>query len=200
MRHPHLPGAPDPWCPTCSNLAPPQGSRAWGQQCSPRSEPLPWKPAVETPKRGWEGCCSLLEVDVLVLPVPSVCEVAWIRLCPAGEQSILGDVDSDVFRRGNDERRPWREQGTNITSATAESGCPGFQGAQKFSEQALQAAQPGAAMRLGTCHACRAPASIQPAPPTLPSCPPLPQQSLSRTHTGGGNSLVLEKTEVWRAE
>lgn len=62
------------------------------------------------------GCCSLLEVDVLILPVPGVGEVAGIRLCPAGKQSILGDVDGDVLRRGNNEGRPWGEQGINITS------------------------------------------------------------------------------------
>lgn len=68
------------------------------------------------------GRYSLLEVDVLILPVPGVGEVAGIRLCPAGKQSILGDVDGDVLRRGNDEGRPWREQGINITSPDWE-GC-----------------------------------------------------------------------------
>ena len=42
---------------------------------------------------------SLLEVDVLILPVPGVGEVAGVGLRPAGEQRVLGDVDSDVLRR-----------------------------------------------------------------------------------------------------
>lgn len=50
---------------------------------------------------------SLLEVDVLLLPVPQVGEVPWVRLGLAGEQRILGDVDRDVLRRGNDEGWAW---------------------------------------------------------------------------------------------
>lgn len=48
-----------------------------------------------------------MKVDVLILPIPGVSEVARIRLRPAGKQSILGYVDSDVLRRGHYERRPW---------------------------------------------------------------------------------------------
>lgn len=51
---------------------------------------------------------SLLEVDVLLLPVPQVGEVPGVRLGLAGEERILGDVDRDVLRRGNDEGRSWR--------------------------------------------------------------------------------------------
>lgn len=67
-------------------------------------------------KRVGAGYYSLLEVDILILPVPGVGEVARIRLCPAGKQSILGDVDGDVLRRGNNEGRPWGEQRINNTS------------------------------------------------------------------------------------
>lgn len=50
---------------------------------------------------------SLLEVDVLLLPVPQVGEVPGVRLGLAGEERILGDVDRDVLRRGNNEGRSW---------------------------------------------------------------------------------------------
>jgi len=55
------------------------------------------------------GCIanSLLEVDVLLLPVPQVGEVPRVRLGLAGEQCILRDVHRDVLRRGNDEGRSW---------------------------------------------------------------------------------------------
>lgn len=56
---------------------------------------------------GGRAAYLLLEVDVFILPIPGVGEVAGICLCPAGEQSILGYVDSDVLRRGNYEGRPW---------------------------------------------------------------------------------------------
>lgn len=48
----------------------------------------------------------LFEVDVVLLPKPGVGQVAGIRFCLAGEQCILGDVDSDVFRRSDDVWRP----------------------------------------------------------------------------------------------
>lgn len=61
---------------------------------------------------------SLLEVDVLLLPVPQVGEVPGIRLGLAGEQRILGDVDRDVLRRGNDKGRSWRGEEESVTPTT----------------------------------------------------------------------------------
>ena len=85
---------------------------------SPRAVPA-GKPR---PQEAWlgsgQGVHSLLEVDILILPVPGVGEVAGVGLCPAGEQRVLGDVDSDVLRRGDDEGRPWGT-GTNVTSPGA---------------------------------------------------------------------------------
>lgn len=39
----------------------------------------------------------LLEVDVVLLPEPSVGQVARIGLGLAGKECILGNVDGDVF-------------------------------------------------------------------------------------------------------
>lgn len=61
-----------------------------------------WEQEEDTPAAN-----SLLEVDVLLLPVPQVGEVPGVRLGLAGEERILGDVDRDVLRRGNDEGRSW---------------------------------------------------------------------------------------------
>lgn len=52
----------------------------------------------------------LLEVDVILLPEPGVGQIARIRLCLAGEECILGYVDSDVFWRGDDIWRPCEKQ------------------------------------------------------------------------------------------
>lgn len=77
--------------------------------------------AIGGPRTIWEqeedtpAANSLLEVDVLLLPVPQVGEVPGVRLGLAGEERILGDVDRDVLRRGNDEGRSWRGGEKNVT-------------------------------------------------------------------------------------
>lgn len=48
----------------------------------------------------------LLKVDVILLPKPGVGQVAGIRFSLAGEESILGYVDSDVFWWRDDVWRP----------------------------------------------------------------------------------------------
>lgn len=52
----------------------------------------------------------LLEVDVVLFPKPGVGEVAWICLCLAGKECILGYVYSDIFWWWNDVWRPWKKQ------------------------------------------------------------------------------------------
>ena len=54
----------------------------------------------------------LLEEDVILLPEPGVGQVSRVGLCLAGEESVLRDVDCDVLRRGDDERRAYTVKDT----------------------------------------------------------------------------------------
>lgn len=55
----------------------------------------------------------LLEVDVVLLPVPGVGQVARVRLCLARKLGILGYVNSDVLRWCHNVWRTWWRQNKN---------------------------------------------------------------------------------------